>query len=143
MSETTKEAPKKRGRKPGTKMTPKIRLKHSPKTAREDFLKKFKELSDIGFYGMDDFAKEIVNYLWSNPEITFHVTDFNESRLDNANREYAQRSFSMYRWHTYSESDFIEYPCVDTIIVSKDAKEMVMKRPNPYKINLIVLEEME
>jgi len=49
----------------------------------------------------------------------------------------------MYRWHTYSESDFIEHPCVDTIVVSKDAKDMVMKRSNPYNIKLIVLEEME
>jgi hypothetical protein len=133
---------KKRGRKPGVKMTPKIKLKHNPKTAREDFLKKYKDEIDIGFYGMDEYAYEIINHLWENPEKCFYATDSNKSRLDNANRYYGQRSFSMYRWNICSESGFIETPQVDVILVSKDCLDNVKDRPNPYNVKLIVLEEI-
>jgi len=133
---------RKRGRKPGVKMTPKIKLKHNPKTAREDFLKRYKDTTDIGFYGMDKYAYEIINHLWENPEKCFFVTDSNRSRLDNANRYYGQRSFSMYRWNLCSEPGFIEEPFVDVILVSKDCFNNVKNRPNPYNVEIIVLEEI-
>jgi len=133
---------KKRGRKPGVKMTPKVKLKHSPKTAREDFLRKYKDTVDIGIYGMNEYAYEIINHLWENPEKCFFVTDSNRSRLDNANRYYGQRSFSMYRWNLCSEPGFIEEPFVDVILVSKDCFNNVKNRPNPYNVEIIVLEEI-
>lgn len=131
-----------RGRKPGTKVPPKIKLKHNPKTAREDFLKEYKNVTEFGIYGIDDFTKEIINYLWNNPEIKFLVTDPNESVLANANREFGQRSFSMYRWTVVKTSNFIETPEVDVIIVSSKYKDEIMKRPNPYNVDLIFLEEI-
>jgi len=134
---TKKLAGKPRGRPPT-----KIKLKHNPKSARQDFLKKFKDIDSIGIYGLDNFTIEIINHLWENPEISFHVTDSNRSRLDNSNRLFGQRSFSMYRWNVYPESGFIEQPIVDVILVAKDCWEKVSERPNPYSVNLLMLENM-
>src|SRR6056300_616272 len=139
------EEPKPRGRKPGSKnktTQAKIKLKHNPKTAREDFLTKYKHVTEFGIYGIDDFTKEIINHLWQNPEIKFLVTDPNESVLSNANREFGQRSFSMYRWEVVKTSGFIEMPQVDVIIVATKYKEEVMKRPNPYNVKFVFLEEI-
>jgi len=135
----SEETPKKKPRgRPATK----VKLKHNPKTAKEDFLKKYKDLHAIGIYGVDEFTKEIINTLWNNPEMSFAVTDDNASRLDNANRHFGQRSFSMYRWDVYPTPGFIEEPVVDVILVSKDCYEAVKKRPNPYNVKLILLEEI-
>jgi len=128
---------KKRGR-PSTK----VKLKNNPKTSRELFFKKYKDVTEFGIYGVDDFTKEIIEHLWNNPEVTFYVTDENNSRLTNMNRYFGQRSFSMYRWNVYPTSNFIEHPPVDTVLVSKDCYESVIKRPNPYNVNLILLEEI-
>ena len=141
MSET-KEVPKKRGRKPGTKMTPKIRLKHNPKTAREDYYKKYGHLGICLIYGIDEFTEALIDYLWDNPEMEFLVTDPNESKLSNINRKYCQRSFSMYRWHIKGHVDFIKYPMSSVIVVAKDLYDDVKKLPNPENAKLIVLEEI-
>jgi len=134
------ETEKKRGRPSGT--STKVKLKHNPKTSREDFLKKFKGETEIGIYGIDEYTKEIVEHLWNNPEISFLVTDNNQSRLDNANRYFGQRSFSMYRWEAVPPSNFIETPQVGIILVSKDCYDHVKTRPNPYNVKLILLEEI-
>jgi len=128
--------PNKRGPKP------KVKLKHNPKTAREDFLKNYKSVTEFGIYGVDEFTKELINHLWQNPEISFLVTDPNDSVLANANREFSQRSFSMYRWRVVKTSGFIEEPQVDVIIVSKKYIDEVRKRPNPYKVELVVMEDV-
>jgi hypothetical protein len=133
----TTETKKKRGRPPS-----KVKLKHNPKTAKEDFFKKYKDVTDFGIYGVDDFTKEIIEHLWNNPEITFYVTDENNSRLANMNRYFGQRSFSMYRWNVFPPSGFIEEPPVDIILVAKDNYESVLKRPNPYGVKLLLLEEI-
>jgi hypothetical protein len=135
MSET--KVKKKRGR-PSTK----VKLKHNPATAKSDFLKQYKDVTDIGIYGVDDFTKEIIEHLWLNPEITFYVTDENSSRLTNMNRHFGQRSFSMYRFNVMNTSGFIEHPPVEVILVSKDMYEAVKKRPNPYHVKLILLEDI-
>jgi len=142
MNEKVKETPKKRGRKPGSKMTSKVRLKHNPKTAKEDLFKKYKDVQDWGIYGIDDFTLEIVNSLWTNPEITFHATDTNQDRLSYANRMFGSRSFSMYRWNIYSHQGFIEHPVVDIIVCSKELYPVAKSLPNPYNVNLILLEEI-
>ena len=142
----TEETPKKRGRPKGSKdkdpVGKKIKLKHNPKSAREDFLKRYKGVTDVGIYGIDTFTLEIINHLWKNPEISFLVTDPNDSILTNANRTYSQRSFSMYRWETTRTSGFIETPKVEVVIVSSKYIEEVKKRPNPYNVELIVLEDL-
>jgi len=133
----TTETKKKRGRPPS-----KVKLKHNPKTAKEDFFKIYKDVTDFGIYGVDDFTKEIIEHLWNNPEITFYVTDENNSRFANMNRYFGQRSFSMYRWNVFPPSGFIEEPPVDIILVAKDNYESVLKRPNPYGVKLLLLEEI-
>jgi len=145
---TLAETPKRRGRPAAVKTESqnkpikKIKLKHNPKSAKEDFLKKYKGIQSIGIYGVDNFTSEIINALWNNPEVSFHVTDNNVSRLSNATKDFGRRSFSMYRWETYPESGFIESPVVDIILVSKDCYDEVIKRPNPYNVELIKLEEI-
>lgn len=133
----SEDKPKPRGR-----AATKIKLKHNPKSAREDFLKKYKGVTDFGIYGIDNFTKEIIDHLWKNPEVSFLVTDPNQSALDNANREYGQRSFSMYRWEAIPPSGFIEEPQVEVIIVASKYIDEVKKRPNPYNVDLIVLEDI-
>lgn len=144
MDETTE--PKKPGRKPGTKMIPKdgskIKLNHNPKSAKEDVLKRYRNVTDWGIYGLDRFTLGFIDLLWKNPEITFHVTDTNPSRLDNANRVIGQRSFSMYRWNVYPTSGFIEAPLVEVILCSKELYKEACSRPNPYRVKLVLLEEV-
>ena len=135
VEETPKKKPK--GRPPK-----KVKLRHNPATAREDLLKKYKEVADWGVYGIDDFTMELVNHLWNDPEITFHATDTNEDRLSYANRVFGQRSFSMYRWYTYSHQGFIEEPIVDVIICSKALYPVAKSMPNPYNVKLLLLEEI-
>jgi hypothetical protein len=142
MTETTKTTPKKRGRKPGTKMTPKIRLKHNPKTAREDYYKKYGSLGLCVIYGIDEFTESLIDFLWEHPEMEFLVTDPNESKLSNINRKYSQRSFSMYRWDIRGHVDFIAKPMSSVIVVAKDLYDEVKKLPNPENVKLIVLEEI-
>lgn len=138
MSEIKNKKP--RGRPKNT--SSKIKLKHNPTTAREDLFKKYKEVTEWGIYGLDDFTKEIIEHLWLNPEINFYVTDENNSRLTNMNRHFGQRSFSMYRFNVMATSGFIEHPPVEIILVSKDMYEAVKKRPNPYHVKLILLENI-
>ena len=137
------EPPKrKRGPKPGSKRVTKIKLKPQPKGTRQDLLKKYKSVTNWGIYGLDHFTIEVINHLWKNPEITFHVTDTVESRLDNANRTFGQRSFSVYRWEVYPPSGFIEEPVVDIILCSKELYEEATSRPNPYGVKLLLLEDI-
>jgi hypothetical protein len=137
--ETTKTKTK---GKPRGRAAAKVKLKHNPKTSREDLLKKYKEVTDWGIYGIDDFTMEIVKHLWENPEITFHATDINQDRLAYANRDFSNRSFSAYRWHIYSHQGFIEHPVVDVIVVSKQLWETAKALPNPYNVDLVLLEEI-
>jgi len=131
---------KPRGRPKGSSQ--KVKLKHNPKTAREDLFKKYKEVTDWGIFGIDDFTIGVVDHLWNNPEITFHATDLNEDRLAYANKIFGQRSFSMYRWNIYSHQGLVEEPVVDVIVCSKLVWSEVKKLPNPYNTNLILLEEI-
>jgi len=141
-AETPPPAPKKRGPKPGSKRVTKIKLKPQPKNTRQDILKKYKSVTDWGIYGIDDFTLEVINHLWKNPEITFHVSDTKESRLDNANRIFGQRSFSMYRWEVYPPSGFIEECPTDIILCSKELYPEACSRPNPYNVKIILLEDV-
>ena len=136
------KTPKKRGRKPGTKMTPKIRLKHNPKTAREDYYKKYGHLGICLIYGIDEFTESLIDFLWEHPEMEFLVTDPNESKLSNINRKYTQRSFSMYRWNIQRHNSFIAKPMSNVIVVAKDLYDEVKKLDNPENVKLIVLEEI-
>ena len=138
MNETTDKKTKGRPKKTPSK----IKLKHNPTTAREDLLKKYKDVTDWGIYGIDDFTMEIVDHLWNNPEITFHATDTNEDRLSYSNRIFGQRSFSMYRWNIYSHQGFIEEPCVDIIICSNELYPVAKSLPNPDNVKLILLEKI-
>jgi|SRR5210317_622790 len=134
---TKKEEPKRGPGRP-TKRSTRISIKPTPLSIVEELIKT--GITDFGVYGIDEVVDSVVSDLWNNPEISFLVADENSSRLDNANRKYGQRSFSMYRWQAISTSNFIEHPQVDIILVSKDCWESVKKRSNPYGVKLIMLE---
>lgn len=134
---TTKQPTKNKAGRPA-----KIKLKHNPKTSADDYYKKYGELGVCAIYGVDEFTEHLIDYLWKHPDMSIICTDPNESRLSNINRKIGQRSFSMYRWNVYPESGFIEQPVVDIILVSRDCWEEVNKRPNPYGVELLLLEEI-
>ena len=134
---TKKETPKRKQGRPPKKGT-RIRIRPTPLSLVEELFKT--GITEYGIYGIDEIVDSVVSDLWNNPEISFLVTDENASRLDNANRKYGQRSFSMYRWRAVSTSNFIENPLVNVILVSKDCWEAARKRPNPYGVKLIMLE---
>ena len=139
-SQTVQPPKKGRGRPAG--QPPKIRLKPSPKTAKEDYYKKFGELGVCAIYGIDEFTDALIDYLWNHPEMEILVTDPNPDKVTHMNRKYGARSFSAYRWHVYSHTGFIEEPLVGVMVVSKELIEEVRKLPNPENVEFIVLEEI-
>lgn len=142
MTEEVEEKPKKRGRPKGTKVTPKIKLKHNPKTALEDYVKLYKDNPVCVVYGLDEYTTLLIDKLWNNPEIIFHVTDPNEDVLANTNRKFAQRSMSMYRWNVHTIRGFIELPVDLMMVVSSKYIEEVRKVDNPENVTFIVMEDL-
>jgi len=139
---TEEETPIQR-KKPGPKAgVVKLRLKHNPKTAREDYYKKYRDLELCLVYGIDEFTVELIEYMWKHPEKKIIVTDPNEDKLSNLNRIYSGRSFSMYRWEIHPVSKFVEEPLGQVMVVSKLHIDTVKKLPNPYGVKFIVLEDI-
>jgi hypothetical protein len=140
MTETPQKPKRPRGRPAG--QPPKIRLKPSPKTAKEDYYKKYGEIGVCAIYGVDEFTDALIDYLWNHPEMEILVTDPNEDKVTHLNRKYGARSFSAYRWHVFDHRGFIEEALVEVMVVSKDLIEEVRKLPNPNDVEFIVLEEL-
>jgi hypothetical protein len=134
------EEPKKRGRPKGTPH--KIKLKPDLNYIIQDYNKKYKSESVCCVYGIDEFTLGLLESLWQNPEIIFYVTDPNSTILSNVNRNFAQKSMSMYRWHVSSCSDFISKPLNNLMIVSSKHIDQVKKLHNPENVEFIVLEEL-
>jgi hypothetical protein len=138
MSNKTGDTKRGRGRPP----IEKVKLKSSPRYAVEDYNKKYKNESVCCVYGIDEFTLLLLESLWLNPEILFYVTDPNPTILANVNRNFSQRSMSMYRWHVSSCSDFISKPPNNLMIVSSKHIDQVKKLHNPENVEFIVLEEL-
>jgi hypothetical protein len=140
MTETPQKPKRPRGRPAG--QPTKVRLKPDPKASKERYYSRFGHLGVCCVFGVDEFTDSLIDYLWNKPDISFVVTDFDESVLANATRKYGQRSFSMYRWEPVNYQGFIEYCQGEVVVVSKEAYEMVKDIPNPSNVKLIVLEEL-
>jgi hypothetical protein len=118
--------------------------KYGPKKQAEFFFKDIcKEYDVVGLYGLDDYVKELLELLWKDPSKVIYATDNNMSRLDNVNRSIANRRFSSQRWEAVATQGFIEEPMFELVVVSKDCSASVKKRPNPYGVTIVVLEDIK
>ena len=141
-----KQEPKKRGRgRPaGSKDKPKkIKLKPSPKTAKEDYKKKYGEYAFTAIYGWDIFTEELVKYLWNDPQHEFVACDPVPQRISNFNRAIGALPWSMYRWDAVSHVGFIESGMYPVVVVAEDYWEEVNKLPNDNDVELICLSKWE
>lgn len=132
---------RKPGRPKGSKDPRKIKLKPSPKTAKEDYAKYYSELGIVAIYGVDDFTKELLFYMWNDPSQEFVACDPVEQHLANLTREVGNRANSMYRYTAVHHSGFIESGYYPVVVVSKKYKEKVMELPNPHSVKIICLED--
>ena len=139
MSETKTEEPKRgRGRPAGSKDAPKkvkkIKLKPRPETAKEDFKKKYKDLSLIAIYGVDEFTEQLIKSLWTDPNINFAVTDPITQMSANLTRSIGSLPYSIYRYSQYHHNGFIEQGKYPVIIVADKYWDSVTSLPNPNKV---------
>ena len=140
MTEEAEKKPRGRGRPKGSKDAPKkIKLKPSPKTAKEDYKKKYGEAGFTAIYGFDNFTEELVRYLWNDPNHEFIATDPNDGKLGNFNRVIGSLPWSAYRWDIVSHVGFIEEGQFPVVVVAEEYWEAVNKLPNPEGVELLCL----
>lgn len=138
------EEQKGRGRPKGSKdKVKKIKLKPSPKTAYEDYKKKYGDNHFTAIYGFDDFTETLVRYLWSDPNQEFIATDPVEQKLANFNRSIGSLSYSIYRWDIRSPIGFIEEGMFPIVVVAEEYWDTVKKLPNPHNVKLVCLSHWE
>ena len=137
--EAKTEEPQKhgRGRPKGSKDAPK--LKPSPKTAKEDYKKKYGDYEFTAIYGFDSFTEELVKYLWNDPNHEFIATDPVEQKLANFNRNIGNLPWSLYRWDICHHVGFIESGHYPVVVVAEEYWEEANKLPNPNNVELICL----
>ena len=144
MTEETQEKPRGRGRPKGSKDAPKkLKLKPSPKTAKEDFKKKYSSVGLVAIFGIDEFTKELVYYMWDDPTQEFVVTSPIEQETANFTREIGSRPYSMYRYDQVSPLGFIEEGHFPVVVVAEEYWDKVSKLPNPHDVKLICLSHWE
>lgn len=132
-----------RGRPKGSKdnktTIKKIRLKPTPKTAKEIFKKEYRDLELIAVYGVDEFTEELIRYLWTDMSKTFFVTDPVEQRAANLTRSIGSLPYSLHRYKALPPQGWIEEGIFPVIIVAERCWEAVNKLPNPEKVELVCL----
>lgn len=141
MANTPKEEKRGRGRPKGSsdKKVTKIKLKPSPKTAKEDFKKTYRDLGLIAIYGVDEFTEELIKYLWPDMSKEFVCTDPVEQRVANLTREIGNLPYSMYRYDAVQHVGFIEEGYYGVVVVAEKYWEEVNKLPNPENVELVCL----
>lgn len=117
----------------------KIRLKPSPKSAKEAFKEDFKELDMIAIYGVDEFTEELIRHLWSDMNKNFIVTDPIEQKVGTLTRAIGALPYSLHRYDQTRHVGFIEEGLFPVIIVAEEYWESVMKLPNPNKVTFVCL----
>jgi hypothetical protein len=139
----TPQTKKGRGRPKGStdNKVKKIKLKPSPKTAKEDFYKKYKDIGLLAVYGVDEFTKELIMHFWKDPNQDIVATDPVDQELANLNRHMSGLSFSMYRWEVQHHVGFIEEGYYPVVVVAKKYWDTVIKLPNPEEVELVCLED--
>jgi len=138
--EVPKPKVERRGRPKGSSdKVNKIRLKPTPKSAKEAFKRDFKDLDLIAIYGVDDFTEELIRYLWTDMNKNFVVTDPIEQRVANLTRSIGNLPYSMYRYDQVRHTGFVEEGMFPVVIVAEEHWEEVSKLPNPNKVLLFCL----
>ena len=148
MSQTKNEEPKRgRGRPKGStdepKKVKKIKLKPRPETAKEDFKKKYRDLSLIAIYGVDNFTEELIRYLWKDMTKEFVVTDPIEQKSANMTRAIGALPYSMHRYEQVHHVGFIEKGFFPVVVVAEEYWDVVSKLPNPEHVELVCLSHWE
>jgi hypothetical protein len=136
------EKPKKsRGRPKGTTDTKKlkVKLKPSPKNAKEDFKREYEDLGLIAIYGVDEFTEELIRYLWSDVSKDFIVTDPVEQRAATLNRSIGGLPYSLYRFQIINHVNWIEGGMFPVVVVAEEYWEEINKLPNPDGVELVCL----
>jgi hypothetical protein len=139
LTETIK---RKAGRPKGStdnKKPQKIKLKPRPDTAKEYFKKDYKDLSLIAVYGVDEFTKELIEYLWKDMTKEFVVTDPIEQECANLTRAIGNLPYSLYRYEQVKHVGFIEEGFYPVVVVAEKYWEEVSKLPNPEEVELVCL----
>lgn len=132
-----------RGRPKGSSDAPKkkIKLKPSPKCAKEDFYKKYKDIGLLAVYGHDEFTAALIEKFWGDPNQNIVATDPVDQKLANLNRKMSSLSFSMFRWSALTPVGFIEEGLFPVVVVAKEYKEQVLALPNTHNVEIICLED--
>ena len=130
-----------RGRPKGSKDTRKIKLKPSPKDAKQDYAKMYGDIGLVAIYGVDDYTKELLKYMWNDPTQEFVVCDPVEQYAANLTREIGALPYSMYRYDAVHHNGFIEEGLYPVVVVAKRYADDVRKLPNPHDVQIICLEE--
>jgi len=112
----------------------KIKLKPTPKSAVLAFKEEFKGLPIVAIYGVDEFTEELIKTLWSNPNISFAVTDPIPQHSANLTRSIGSLPYSIYRYSQFHHNGFIEQGRYPVIVVSDKYWDAVNKLPNPNKV---------
>jgi len=136
------EAPKQnRGRPKGSTdvKTTKIKLKPTPKNAKEDFKKKYPNLDTIAIYGVDEFSEELIRYFWSDMTKNFVLADPVEQRAATMNRKIGGLPYSLYRFEIINHINWVEGGMFEVIVVAEQYWEELSKLPNPYNTELVCL----
>jgi hypothetical protein len=143
MTEAKEEVKRGRGRPKGSSDKRKIKLKPNPKSAKEDFAKKYEGLDLVAVYGYDEFTFELITHLWKNPSIEFVFTDPIPSRGAHMTRHIGNLSWSIHRYEVMTHVGFIEEGYFPVVVVSDDCWEEVSKLPNPHEVELVSLSHWE
>lgn len=132
---------KKAGRPKGStdNKNKKIKLKPRPDTAKEYFKKDYKDLGLVAIYGVDDFTKELIEYLWKDMTKEFVVTDPVEQQCATLTRAIGNLPYSLYRYEQVNHVGFIESGLYPVVVVAEKYWEKVVKLPNPEKVELVCL----
>lgn len=129
------------GRPKGSKDSRKIPLKPSPKDAKQDYKKYYGEVGLVAIYGVDNYTEELIHYMWKDPKQEFVVCDPTEQLVANLTRKIGNLPLSLYRYEAVHHSGFIESGMYPIVVVAKKYKDMVLKLPNPYGVEIICLED--
>jgi hypothetical protein len=127
------------GRPKGSTDKKKIKLKPTPRSAKEDFKKKYGDLNCIAVYGVDQFTEELIRYLWPDTSKSFVVTDPIEQRAANLTRSIGSLSYSLYRYEAMSHVGWVEEGMFPVIVVAERCWDVVSKLPNPHGVELFCL----
>ena len=144
MSVTQTEEKRGRGRPKKETAGPvkKIKLKHSPKTAYEDYYKKYGYLGFVAIYGIDKFTEELIRYCWKHPDMTIIATDPIPEKLRAINQEIGNLPWSLHRWEVVTSNGFLEAGYYPVVVTTKEYYEMVSKLDNPENVEVVLLEEV-